>query len=196
MTSKDMISALSFCFSILATLEEIICDNATNFSSREYREFATNWGFTLTNSSLHYPKGHGFIERQGQAIKNLFDMCDEDSNNYYLALQELWVTPLTAICNHQQSFSSTDSYKPHFQPSSDLHTTVKLSEHPSKPDRITADMMLIPRRNLTSYQPSQSQYRTPFPKNGIQVWSNPKLRHPISTPFRHYKVNTGETACI
>ena len=35
MTSKDVISAQSFCFSALGTPEEIICDNATNFTSRE-----------------------------------------------------------------------------------------------------------------------------------------------------------------
>ena len=42
MTSKDVISALSFCFSVFGTPEEIICDNATNFTSREYMEFPTN----------------------------------------------------------------------------------------------------------------------------------------------------------
>ena len=67
MTSKDMISAQSFkFFSVLGTPEEIICDNATNFTSREYKEFAANWGFILITSSPHYPKGYGFIERQVQ----------------------------------------------------------------------------------------------------------------------------------
>ena len=47
--------------------------------------------------------------------------------------------PSTAIYSHQQSFSSTDSWKLHFHPSSGLHTTMKLSENPSKPDRITAE---------------------------------------------------------
>ena len=88
MTSKDVISSLCFCFSVLGTQEEIISDNATNFTSRDYKEFATNWGFILTTSSPHYPKGHGFIERQVQTIKKLFARCDEDNANYYLALQE------------------------------------------------------------------------------------------------------------
>ena len=96
MTPKDVISTLSFCFSVLGTPEEIICDNATNFTSREYKIFATNWGFTLTTSSLHYLNGHGFIERQVSNIKKLFARCDEDSNNYYLALQELQATPINS----------------------------------------------------------------------------------------------------
>ena len=196
MTSKDVISAQRFCFSLLGTPEEIISDNETNFTSRDYMEFATNWGFILTTSSLHYPKGHGFIERQVQTIMKLFTRCDEDKTNYYLALQELWATPSTAIYHHQQSFSSTDSWKPHFQPSSGLHTTVKLSEHPSKPDRITAGTMPIPRKNLISYQPSQSGYMMQFPKDGTQAWSKPKQRHPSPTSSRHHKVNAGVTAHI
>ena len=94
MTSKDVISALSFCFSVLGTPEEIICDNATNFTSRDHKEFSTNCGFILTTSSPHFPKGHGFIKWQVQTIKKLFARCDEDNTNYYLALQELWATPI------------------------------------------------------------------------------------------------------
>ena len=89
MTSKDVISALSLCFSIIGTPGEIMYDNATKFSSRDYKEFATNWGFILTTSSPHYSKGHGFIKRQVQTIKKLFARYDEDNTKYYLALQEL-----------------------------------------------------------------------------------------------------------
>ena len=95
-TSKDVISALSFCFSGLGTPEEIICDNATNFTRREYKEFATNWGFILTTSSPHYPEGHGLIERQVHNIKKLSVRCDEDNTNYYLACQDLWATPINS----------------------------------------------------------------------------------------------------
>ena len=95
-TPKDVISALSFCFSIHGTPEEIICDNATNFTRREYKEFITNWGFVLTASSPHYPKGHGFIEREVQTIEKLFARCDEDNINDYLALQELQETPINS----------------------------------------------------------------------------------------------------
>ena len=62
-------------------------------TSREYMEFVSNWGFSITTSSPHYPKGHGFIERQVQTIKKLLARCDENGTNYHLALQELWETP-------------------------------------------------------------------------------------------------------
>ena len=98
-SSKNVISALSFCFSVLGTPEEIICDNATYFTSRECKEFAEIQGFTITTSSPHYPKGHGFIERQVQTIEKLFTRCDQDGTNYQLALQELQATPID--CNLQ-----------------------------------------------------------------------------------------------
>ena len=44
-------------------------------------------------SSLHYPRVHGFTERQVQIIKKLFNKSDEDGTNPLVALQELWATP-------------------------------------------------------------------------------------------------------
>ena len=62
-SSKEVIAALSFCFSVLGTAEGIICDKGTQFTSKEYKEFADKWGFTMTTSSPHYPRGHSFIEK-------------------------------------------------------------------------------------------------------------------------------------
>ncbi|XP_014788347.1 uncharacterized protein K02A2.6-like [Octopus bimaculoides] len=46
--------------------EQIICDNGTQFTSQEFRKLADEYGFNIVTSSPHYPKGHGFIERQVQ----------------------------------------------------------------------------------------------------------------------------------
>ena len=54
-SSKEVIPALIFCFSVHGTPEEIICDSATQFTSREYKEFADKWGFTMITGSHHYP---------------------------------------------------------------------------------------------------------------------------------------------
>ena len=107
--SKDVVSAWSFCFPVLGTPEEIICDKAKYFITCEYVKFAAHWGFSITTCNPHYPKGHSFIERQVQGIKKLLARCDEDGTNYHLALKELCESPLTAICSHQQSFSLAGS---------------------------------------------------------------------------------------
>ena len=51
--TKDEISVLTSCFSIFFTPDKVICDNDTQFTSMVYKEFATNWGFTLATSSPH-----------------------------------------------------------------------------------------------------------------------------------------------
>ena len=38
-SSKEVIYALCFCFSVLGTQEEIICNNGTQFTIKEYKEF-------------------------------------------------------------------------------------------------------------------------------------------------------------
>ena len=93
-TSKDVISAFKLCFPDYGIPEEVICDNRNQFKSREYQEFAATYGFKLTTSSPYYPKGHGFIERQVQTIRNLLNKCDKDGSDPYLALLQLKSTPL------------------------------------------------------------------------------------------------------
>ena len=75
-------------------LKRVISDNGPQFTAREYQDFAAQYGFRLTTSSPYYPKGHGFIERQVQTIKNLLSKCAKDGSDPYLALLQLRSTPL------------------------------------------------------------------------------------------------------
>ena len=196
MTSKDVISALSFCFSVLGTPEEIICDKAVNFTSRDYREFAANWGFILTTSSPHYPNGYGFIEKQVQTIKKLFTWCDKDNRNYYLALQELSATPINSnllspvqlLFNRQLKTTLPAIIRPPHNKEA-VRASLKARQDYSRYNTASKEKPdLLPT--------SQSGYRMQFPKDGTQGWSKPKQRHPTPILSRHHKVNTGETAHI
>ena len=60
--SKDVISALKSCFAEYGIPEDVISDNGSQFTSQEYQLFAASYGFKLTTSSPHYPRGHGFVE--------------------------------------------------------------------------------------------------------------------------------------
>ena len=75
-SSKDVISALKFCFSEFGIPEEVISDNGPQFTSSKY------------------PRGHGFIKRQVQTIKNLLGKCVKDGSDPYLTLLQLSSTPL------------------------------------------------------------------------------------------------------
>ena len=87
-----MISAHKFCFSEFGIAEEVISDNGKQFTGREYQDLAAKYGLKLTTCSPYYPKGHGFIERQVQTIKNLLNKCDGDGTDHYLALLQLKAT--------------------------------------------------------------------------------------------------------
>ena len=92
-TSKDVMSALSCSFSVVSIPEEIISDNGSQFTTKEYQDFAPRYGFRIITSSPHYPRGHGF-ECQVQTIKHIFTKGAEDGSDPHLALLQLKATPL------------------------------------------------------------------------------------------------------
>ena len=87
--SKDVISAIKFCFSGFSIPEEIRSDNGPQFTASEYQDFAAKYMSKLTSSSQYYPKGHGFIERQVKTIKSHLSKCAKDGSEPYLALLQL-----------------------------------------------------------------------------------------------------------
>ena len=163
---------------LLGTPEESICDSGIQFTSKENKEFADKWGFTLTTSSPHYPI---------QIIKKFFNRCDEDGTNHQLALQKLRTSPLDS--STQQSFSMADRWKQLCQLSSNLHTAMKQSEHPCNQGKTSAGMMLRPRRDSISYLLNQFEYKTPPATDGVKVWLSPKLRYPDHILLRCHNVN-------
>ena len=134
---KDLISALNFCFFFFKPgISEDICDNSTQFISREYKEFAIQCGFTLTTSGLHYRRGDGFIKRQVQIITKLFKICDEDDCSYQMALCEFRVSPLTVWCqDHQESLYTTGSWNnspSHHQASTPHWSSQSITSHQAR----------------------------------------------------------------
>ena len=73
---------------------EIISDSGSQFTAKEYQDFAARYDFRITTSSPHFPIGHRFIECQVQTIKHIFTKCAEDGSDPHLALLQLGATPL------------------------------------------------------------------------------------------------------
>ena len=137
-----MISTLKFCFSEFGIPEEVIPDNGPQIIAIEYQDFAAKYGFRLTTSSPYYPKGHGFIERHVQSIKNHLYKCTKDGSDPYLALLQLRSTPLDRrtpspgeLLQNRQPYLSL----------SGLHPIVKLSEQHYNQGRYTPTMMPMPK---------------------------------------------------
>ena len=59
-SSKDVISALKFCFSEYGIPEEVISDNGPQLTTREYQDFAAQYGFRLSHKQPILSKGPWF----------------------------------------------------------------------------------------------------------------------------------------
>lgn len=109
--AKTIVSIVRGLFAEQGIPEQIVCDNGTQFTSREFRELATEYGFKITTSSPHYPKGHGFIERQVQTAKKTLIKCREAKEDPNLALLSLRATPLKADMKSPAEMLNGRKYK-------------------------------------------------------------------------------------
>ena len=91
--SSAVVDELKHQFSVHGIPAEVISDNGPQYSSREFQEFAKEYGFKHTTSSPHFPRANGEAERAIQTVKNLW----RKNNDKYLALLHYRTTPLPNI---------------------------------------------------------------------------------------------------
>ena len=92
---------------LVDTCKSIICDtgkwrkfasdNGPQFASREFKEFAREYGFDHVTSSPHYPQSNGFIERMIQTVKRTLTKARESGQDEHMALLILKATPIDNV---------------------------------------------------------------------------------------------------
>ena len=142
------------------------------------------------------PKGSCISERQVQTIKKLFARCDKDNTHYYLALKELWATPINS---NLQSPAELLFNRP-------LKTTLPvIIRPPHNSEAVRAS--LKSRQDYSRYDAYSKEKHDLLPTKPIWLqdaiskrWNpgvvKPKQRHPTPISSKHHKANTGETAHI
>lgn len=73
-------------FSFLGTPEILETDGGSQYTSYDFRTFATDWSLTHKISSPYHPQGNGFAERMVQSAKNLLKRCYLDKTDVRQAL--------------------------------------------------------------------------------------------------------------
>lgn len=91
--SSTVIQSMKEIFSRHGIPETVISDNGTQYSSREFRKFAEEWGFHHVTSSPNYPQANGKSERAVQTVKTLLIKAVKSNSDFYLALLNFRNTP-------------------------------------------------------------------------------------------------------
>ena len=93
-TSKSVIVQMKGIFDEHGIPEKLISDGGTQYSSKEFKEFADNYGFTHLMSSPHYPKSNGLSERFVRTTKAILQKCLETGSDPHLAMICFRSTPV------------------------------------------------------------------------------------------------------
>ena len=107
-------------------LQEVISDKRPPYSSREYKQFATKYGFTHTTSSPRYFQSNREAERAVKTIKSLLKKKDDP----YIALMTYCSTPLhngflsSELLMNRQHHTTLPISESQLQPSISEHSVV------------------------------------------------------------------------
>lgn len=91
-TAGTVITHMKSIFARHRIPEELVSDNMP-YNSREFKDFASSWGFKLTTSSPTYPQSSGLSEQAVQTVKSILKKADDP----YIGLLEYRNTPVTGM---------------------------------------------------------------------------------------------------
>jgi transposase InsO family protein len=92
--SSTVIDKLKGFLSRHGIVQTLVSDNARQYTSQEFHEFAKKWDFEHRTSSPGYPQSNGLGERTVQTIKALFTKAKQAGTDPYLSLLEYRNSPL------------------------------------------------------------------------------------------------------
>lgn len=106
LSSNTVISQLKHHFAVHGIPHQLMTDNATSFSSREFKDLAHMWDFQHVTSSPNYPRSNGLAERCVRSAKHLLEKCACDGSDIYAAFLNLCNTPRDGLASPAQRLLS------------------------------------------------------------------------------------------
>ncbi|KAJ0174696.1 hypothetical protein K1T71_009804 [Dendrolimus kikuchii] len=102
LTSNTVIQRMKEIFSRYGIPSELMTDNGTQFSSREFKNFTKIWGFNHITSSPNYAQSNGKSERAVQTVKKLLKKSILSNSDFNLALLNYRNTPRDGLSSPAQ----------------------------------------------------------------------------------------------
>ena len=96
LTSSETILKLRMAFARYGSPRRLLTDNAGQFTSREFKEFTTQWRIEHRTSSPHFPRSNGLAESGVKVAKNIIKKAKESKSDVYQALLDHRNTPRMA----------------------------------------------------------------------------------------------------
>lgn len=134
-SSNSVIMSTKDIFSRHGIPETLISDNGTQYSSREFKMFAREWGFHHVTSSPNYAQANGKSERAVQTVKSLLKKAMNSNGDFHLALLNFRNTPRDGLSSPAQLLMGRrlrcklpvhpDLLKPQPIDSSEYHTMLR-----------------------------------------------------------------------
>lgn len=97
MTSNTVIKILRENFARYGIPEVLVTDNARQYTSQEFKEFAKKFSFSHKTSSPYHPEGNGKAENAVKIAKSILKKCKDSNEDPYLGLLEWRNTPSSGL---------------------------------------------------------------------------------------------------
>ena len=98
-TAGTVVTHMKSIFARHGIPEELISDNMP-YNSKEFKQFASDWGFKLTTSSPTYPQANGLSEKAVQTVKRILK---KTSDPYILNSSLMKTSPRRLLKSNPQS---------------------------------------------------------------------------------------------
>ena len=85
---------------------EVISNNCSQYSSKEFELFTKQWEFRLTTTSPLYPQANRLVEKSVQTVKNLLTIAKQGNYDPYLGLLEYRNAPIDKVGSPAQLLMS------------------------------------------------------------------------------------------
>ena len=157
-TAGTVITHLKSIFARYGIPEELVSDNMP-FNSKEFDEFAKEWGFKQTTSSPTYAQSNGMSEKAVQTVKRILKKADDP----YIGLMEYRNTPVTGIT---------------YSPSQLLMSRIARTKIPISQELLLPAVASEPKQQLAQQQKRQKQNydKSTKPLPPLEIGENVHLR--------------------